>query len=41
MLQQIYEAAVRDLPNVEIPKPPPVGSFTAIGVKRNFFAFKS
>jgi DNA-directed RNA polymerase len=41
MLQRIYEAAVRDLPNVEIPTPPPLGSFDIIGVKQNFFAFKS
>jgi DNA-directed RNA polymerase len=40
-LQRIYEAAVQDLPNVEIPKPPPLGPFTAFGVKRNFHAFKS
>jgi len=41
MLQRIYEAAVRDLPNVTIPKPPPLGPFTVFGVKCNFHAFKS
>jgi DNA-directed RNA polymerase len=40
-LQRIYEAAVRDLPNVDIPKPPPLGPFCVFGVKYNFHAFKS
>jgi DNA-directed RNA polymerase len=41
VLQRIYEAAVRDLPDVDIPKPPPVGPFCVFGVKHNFHAFKS
>ena len=41
LLQRIYETAVDDLPGVEIPKPPPLGSFGVSGVKHNFNAFKS